>query len=112
MTSATPKRGLLAAAAIATSALLAATPATASPQLATQAGCVTCHAADKPLMGPSWQAIAAKYKGQADAAAKLADKVRKGSVGTWGKLPMPPTPADKVSDADLKTLVSWALKTR
>jgi cytochrome c len=89
-----------------------ATPAVASPELATKAGCAVCHAPDKALMGPSWQAIAARYKGQADAAAKLADKVRKGSVGVWGKLPMPPTPADKASDADLKALVSWLLKTR
>ena len=93
--------------------LLAAMPAAqASPQLAAQAGCTTCHAADKPLLGPSWQAIAGKYKGQANAAALLADRVRKGGVNVWGKLPMPPTPADKLSDADLKALVSWVLKTR
>lgn len=98
----------LAAAAMA----LAAAPAAASPELAAKAGCAVCHAPDNPLMGPSWQAIATKYKGQANAAAQLADKVRKGSTGTWGKLPMPPTPADKASDADLKTLVSWVLKTR
>ncbi len=101
------------AATLAAAALgLAAGPAAASPELATKAGCAACHAADKPLMGPSWQAVAAKYKGQANAATQLADKVRKGSVGVWGKLPMPPTPADKASDADLKTLVSWVLKSR
>jgi cytochrome c len=56
--------------------------------------------------------VAAKYKGQPDAAARLADKVRKGSAGTWGKLPMAPVPADKIGDADLKALVTWVLKTR
>ncbi len=107
-----PPTGRLAGALIAATAALAAAPAAASPQLATTAGCTVCHAADKALMGPSWQAIAARYKGQPDAAAKLVDKVRKGSVGVWGKLPMPPTPADKASDADLKALVSWLLKSR
>lgn len=100
--------GLVSAAA---ATLLAATPVLASPQLATQAGCAVCHALDKPLMGPSWQAIADKYKKQPAAAAQLADKVRKGSVNVWGKLPMPPTGADKLSDADLKTLIGWVLKT-
>lgn len=102
----------LAAALAAAATAWVAAPAAASPALATKAGCAVCHAPDKPLMGPSWQAIAARYKGQGNAAAQLADKVRKGSVGAWGKLPMPPTPADKASDADLKALVSWVLKSR
>jgi cytochrome c len=107
------KKVNMAAGALAATVLsLAAGPAAASPALAAKAGCAVCHAADKPLMGPSWQAVAAKYKGQATAAAQLADKVRKGSVGVWGKLPMPPTPDDKASDADLKALVSWVLKSR
>ncbi len=88
-----------------------AVPAMASPQLATQAGCTTCHMADKPMVGPSWHAIAAKYKGQPNAAALMAERVRKGGVNVWGKVPMPPTPADKLKDADLKVLVSWLLKT-
>lgn len=92
-------------------AAVIALPAVASPQLATQAGCAMCHAPDKAMTGPSWQAIAAKYKGQGNAATLLAERVRKGSANTWGKLPMPPTPADKIKDADLKVLLSWVLKT-
>lgn len=92
--------------------LLGAAPAQASPALAAKGGCAACHAMDKPMIGPTWQAIAAKYKGQADAPARLAAKVRQGSAGAWGKLPMAPVPADKVSDADLQALVSWVLKTR
>ena len=93
-------------------AVVAAPVAHASPALAAKAGCAVCHAVDKPSMGPSWQAIAGKYKGQANAAALLAERVRKGSVNVWGKLPMPPTPTDKLSDSDLQVLVSWVLKTR
>lgn len=98
-------------AAVLLAASAASVPATASPQLATQAGCIACHAVDKPMVGPSWRAIAAKYKGQPNAAALMAERVRKGGVNVWGKVPMPPTPADKLKDADLKALVSWVLKT-
>ena len=37
----------------------------------------------------------------------LAEKVKKGSVGVWGQIPMPPNA--QVSDADIKTLVGWIL---
>ena len=75
--------------------------------LAKSKNCLACHAVDKKLVGPSYKEIAAKYAGQADAAAMLADKVQKGGVGTWGKVPMPPNP--QVNAADAKTLVDWVL---
>ena len=62
---------------------------------------------DKKLVGPAYKEIAAKYAGQADAAAMLATKVQKGGVGTWGKVPMPPNA--QVNDADAKALVEWIL---
>ncbi len=40
--------------------------------------------------------------------AKLAEKVKKGGVGVWGKVPMPPNAA--VPDKDIKELVEWILK--
>ncbi len=100
----------LACAAILTTALLAATPAPASEALAKQAGCATCHALEKKGLGPTWRDIATRYKGQKDAVDRLASNVRKGSKGVWGKAPMTPTPATKISDADLRTLVGWVLK--
>lgn len=98
---------------IAAAVLAAATswPAAASPQLAEKGGCNVCHAADKKVIGPSWREIAAKYKGQADAPSLLAQRVRKGSQGVWGPVPMPATEAKKLGDAELKTLVAWLLKT-
>ncbi|MDD5029363.1 MAG: class I cytochrome c [Rhodoferax sp.] len=33
--------------------------------------CGKCHAADKEKSGPSWKKVAEKYKGKADAEAKL-----------------------------------------
>lgn len=76
----------------------------------TKAGCLACHTKDKKLVGPAYKDVAAKYKGQADAPGKLAEKVRKGGQGVWGPVPMPPTTPDKLSDADLKTAIEWVLK--
>ena len=90
---------------------LAVLPARASPQIAAKAGCATCHAPDRKLIGPAWRDVAAKYKGDAAAPAKLAASTRKGSQGAWGTVPMPPSDAAKISDADLKTLIAWVLKT-
>ncbi len=50
-----------------------------------------------------------KYKGQ-DVTAKMMDKVRKGGAGVYGPVPMPPTAADKINDADLKKVIEWVLK--
>ena len=89
----------------------AAPAARASAEIAAKAGCSACHAAKSKLIGPSFHDVAVKYKGRADAPALLSAQVRKGSVGVWGKLPMPASDAAKISDADLKTVIGWILKT-
>jgi cytochrome c len=70
-------------------------------------GCAACHTIDKKLVGPPYAEVAAKYKGEKDAVAKLTDKVKKGGVGVWGQIPMPPNA--QVSEADIKDLVTWIL---
>ena len=85
-------------------------PAQANDALAKKYMCLTCHTLDKKLVGPSYHDVAAKYKGDKSAEAKLVDKVKKGGVGVWGQIPMPPN--DKVPDADLKELVKWILSTK
>lgn len=84
--------------------------ALASEALAKKHNCMACHAMDKKLVGPSYQDVAAKYKGQKDAEAKLVDKVKKGGAGAWGQVPMPPNAA--VPDADIKTMVKWVLSAK
>jgi cytochrome c len=86
------------------------TPALASDAISKKAGCAVCHSVDKRGLGPSYQEIAAKYKGDAKAPALLAERVRKGSKGVWGAVPMTPTPPDRLSDAELKAVVDWILK--
>ena len=95
--------------ALAGAALVAAGTAQAQDAMALlqKSGCTACHAIDKKLVGPAYNDVAAKYKGDAGAAAKLAEKVKKGGSGVWGPVPMPPNAA--VSDADIKTLVTYIL---
>ncbi len=76
--------------------------------LAKASNCMACHAVDHKLIGPAYQDVAKKYKGDKEAEAKLIAKVKNGGAGVWGQIPMPPN-APKVSDADIKTLVEWVL---
>lgn len=88
-------------------AAFSALPAAASEELAKKHACFACHTLDKKLVGPSYKEVAAKYRSDKAAAAKLAEKVKNGSQGVWGNVPMPPNSA--VPDADVKALVSWIL---
>ena len=112
-----------AAPATATSTVAAAPPAAAAAAPATKAGaaldlasgqammqkdgCAACHAVDKTIVGPAYNQVAAKYRGDKTAAARLEQKVKTGGSGVWGPVPMPPNSA--VPDADIKALVSWIL---
>lgn len=88
-------------------ALAASGAARADEALAKKHNCAACHQVDKKSVGPAYKDVAKKYKGQADAVAKLSDKVKKGGSGVWGPVPMPPNAT--VPDADVKKLVEWML---
>jgi len=75
--------------------------------LAQKSACTACHAIDKKVVGPAYKDVAAKYKGNAKAQAMLEEKVKKGGVGVWGQVPMPPN--SSVKDEDIKKLVAWVL---
>ena len=89
-------------------AAVLASPAGASEELAKKHQCLTCHQIDKKVVGPAYKEVSKKYKGQADAGAKLAEKIRMGSKGVWGPVPMPANV--KVPEADAKALAAWILK--
>ena len=91
-------KSFVAAAFIAAAALGAGT-AEAQEALAQSSGCLTCHAVATKKMGPAFKDVAAKYKGQADAEAKLAAKLKEGKGH----------PAVKSSEADTMALVKWIL---
>jgi cytochrome c len=84
-----------------------AAPVFASPELAQKKNCMACHAVDKKLVGPAYKDVAAKYAGQKDAAAKLAEKIQKGGSGVWGPVPMPAN--TQVSAAEAQQLAQWVL---
>lgn len=69
--------------------------------------CMGCHAVDRKLVGPSFQQISAKYKGDVQAPAKLSRKVKEGGSGVWGMIPMPAH--QSMSDADIHAVVDWVL---
>jgi cytochrome c len=92
---------------IAVAALQFATPAAANEELAKKHNCLVCHQVDKKVVGPSYKDVAAKYANDKNAEAKLFEKVKKGGVGVWGQVPMPPNAT--VPDADIKALVKWIL---
>ncbi len=95
---------------LAAAGLLIAGQASADEALAKAKNCMSCHAVDKKVVGPSYKDVAKKYAGNAGAVAALEAKVKKGGSGVWGTVPMPPNPA--VSDADIKKLVAWVLATK
>ena len=86
---------------------VASGPAFAQAELAKQKNCLACHAVDKKLVGPAYKDVAAKYKGDKDAVAKLAKKIREGGVGVWGQVPMPANP--QVNEQEAMSLAKWVL---
>ncbi|MGA2087539.1 MAG: c-type cytochrome [Stellaceae bacterium] len=70
-------------------------------QLAQGKGCLGCHAVDQKKVGPSFKDIAAKYKGQSDAAAKLAAELKNGT----GHMKI------NATDAELQQLIAYVLAT-
>ena len=81
----------------------------ANQDLAQKSGCLACHSVSSKIVGPAYQDVAKKYKGQKDAEATLVNNIKKGGSGKWGPIPMPAQTA--LSDADAKTLAKWILGT-
>jgi cytochrome c len=85
----------------------AASNVLASEALARQHGCLGCHALDRKVVGPAYKDVAAKYRDNAGAEAKLIEKLKKGGERNWGEIFMPPMPT--VPEGDIKILVRWIL---
>ena len=76
-------------------------------QLLKEKACLSCHTLDTKLVGPAYKDVAAKYKSRKDAEAYLVSKIKGGSTGVWGPIPMPPN--GTVGDDDAKTLAKFIL---
>lgn len=81
-----------------TIALLA--PASSMAASASEQSCRACHVMDTTLVGPGFNQIAARYKGDADAIQKLKTSMLEGSAGKWGSIAMPPNKELTAAEAD------------
>jgi cytochrome c len=93
-------------------AALSVLPLTAQAdlKLATSKGCTACHQIEKMFMGPAYKEVAAKYKADPKGEATMVNSILKGSTGKWkGKAMTEAMPANKVSEAEAKTLAKWIL---
>jgi len=89
-----------------TALALSAGVASADEAMAKKNGCLGCHQMAKKVVGPSFNDIAKKYKGDAGAAAHLETVITKGGKGVWGPVPMAPQPK---AAGDAKALAAWIL---
>jgi len=81
--------------------------ASADLALAQKSACMSCHQVAKKVVGPSFQDVAKKYKGDAKAADHIVHVIKMGGKGVWGPVPMPPH--KQVSDDNAKKLADWIL---
>ena len=86
---------------------VASTPASTTRTLAEKSGCLACHGISTKVLGPALHDIAAKYKTDGAAEARLAAKIKDGSQGAWGPVPMPPH--THIAEDDIRALVRWIL---
>ena len=73
-----------------------------------RSGCMGCHAVDQKVVGPAFREVARRYAADAGGAAQLSLRIRDGSQGAWGPIPMPPNPS--VSPGDAESLARWVLQ--
>lgn len=71
-----------------------------------KAKCGACHALDKKGVGPSYQDISAKYKGDNDAASKIATSITNGGSFGWKIGKMPPKGMG-ANDAEIKAMTEY-----
>ena len=75
--------------------------------LAQKNACMSCHGVDKKIVGPAFKEVAAKYKGDKAAPARLAKHAKEGTKGNWSAVPMPPN--SQVKDEDMTKIIAWIL---
>jgi cytochrome c len=80
---------------------------TTGKRLIDASDCKACHMVDKKSVGPSYQDVAKKYKGDAGATERLAKKVIAGGGGVWGDHAMSAHP--QLSQADATAMVDYIL---
>ena len=80
----------------------------AGSYLVSSSDCKSCHMMDKTSVGPSFLDIASRYKDDANAVPKLAEKVMSGGSGVWGEHVMAAHP--NLSRIDAERMVKYIMK--
>ncbi|WP_455726301.1 c-type cytochrome, partial [Burkholderia stabilis] len=73
---------------------------------ASEQTCRACHTLDTTKVGPPFRAIAAHYRDDRDAVAKLEKSMLEGSTGKWGSATMPP---NAISADDAARFAKWIM---
>lgn len=68
---------------------------------------MSCHGLVRKQVGPGFAQVAERYRGDPAATARLAARIRSGSVSNWGRLVMPAQ--TKVTEAEAAVLAGWVL---
>jgi len=88
----------------------AAVNAEGATALAKKSGCLKCHAIDKDKSGPSFKKISEKWKGKADAEAKLTDSITKSpKVKLKDGTEEEHKAIDSKDAAEIKNMIGWIL---
>ncbi|QDU77965.1 Soluble aldose sugar dehydrogenase YliI precursor [Bremerella volcania] len=74
-------------------------------RLMKKSDCFNCHAVDGLRVGPPFLKVAEKYRGNAEALEASVKRVREGSAGVWGKVPM--LPHSQHSIEEIRDMVAW-----
>jgi cytochrome c len=77
-------------------------------KLANTKGCFDCHALGYSYIGPSFSAIAQRYRRNPEYRERLPYVIRGGSAGHWGERYVM-WPQVRLSDAEVRQLVDWVL---
>ncbi|MEP7000914.1 MAG: c-type cytochrome, partial [bacterium] len=76
-------------------------------QLVQSGTCLSCHQMSGKSIGPAYEAVAQKYRGDTTAAKRLATKIREGGTGVWGQVMMPPHP--QLTNAQASRIAAYVL---
>jgi cytochrome c len=83
-------------------------PVGSGPELVQRHRCYSCHDMEKPLIGPPFRTVAARYAQDRETMTEvLARKIVLGGGGNWGAVPM--VPNEHVGMADARSLAEWVL---
>jgi len=87
----------------------AAPDADAAQALLKKSNCTKCHSVDKKKSGPAYKEVASKYKGKADAEAKLLTHITTGPMVEVDGKKEEHAKVKSTDPAEQKNLVQWIL---